>query len=328
MGRPTFDVLGLGVVAIDDVVYVELYPPADGKARIIERVRRPGGLAGAALAAAANLGSHVAYAGRLGSDPLSAEARRALVAAGIDVTHVVTEPQARPYASVVVVDRTARTRAVMFEKAACGGAHPDLPDASVIRRARVLLIDGYGVDGMLRAARIAREGGAAVVADIEDEDVGVVADALIRAADHVVMSMRTAQRITQAASPDEATAGLWSAHLRALVLTDGARGAWFRTGHGSPVILQPVFVVDARDTTGCGDAFHGAYAHAIAHGATVGDAVRLASAAAAALSESEGTDHLPPTHARVMRLLERGTVGPSRSPLPANPRQDPKERHT
>jgi sulfofructose kinase len=52
--------------------------------------------------------------------------------------------------------------------------------------------------------------------------------------------------------------------------------------------------VQARDTTGCGDVFHGAYALALAEGAAVEDAARLATAAAALKAErGSGWESMP-----------------------------------
>src|SRR5207253_1049385 len=68
---PTFDILGLGCVAIDDLLYVDSYPLADTKVQVRRRERQCGGLTGTALVAAARLGSKCAYAGTLGEDELS-----------------------------------------------------------------------------------------------------------------------------------------------------------------------------------------------------------------------------------------------------------------
>jgi hypothetical protein len=51
----SFDILGVGCVAVDDLVYVEDYPAADSKTQIIERERQCGGLTATALVAAARL---------------------------------------------------------------------------------------------------------------------------------------------------------------------------------------------------------------------------------------------------------------------------------
>ena len=58
-------VLGLGAIAVDDLLYVDHYPAADSKMIIAGRKRQGGGLAGTALVAAARLGVSAAYAGLL-----------------------------------------------------------------------------------------------------------------------------------------------------------------------------------------------------------------------------------------------------------------------
>ena len=68
------DILGFGSVAVDELLYVDAFPPADGKVRVSGRERRCGGLAGVALLAAARLGARCAYAGRLGTDTASLSA--------------------------------------------------------------------------------------------------------------------------------------------------------------------------------------------------------------------------------------------------------------
>jgi sugar/nucleoside kinase (ribokinase family) len=62
------DVLGLGAVAVDDLVYLAEYPRPDSKVRVIRRERHAGGLTGTALVAASRMGRRCAYGGVLG-DP-------------------------------------------------------------------------------------------------------------------------------------------------------------------------------------------------------------------------------------------------------------------
>ena len=47
------DILGLGGVAVDDLLYVDGYPPADSKTPVARRERQCGGLTATALVAAA-----------------------------------------------------------------------------------------------------------------------------------------------------------------------------------------------------------------------------------------------------------------------------------
>lgn len=66
-----YDVLGLGVLAVDELPYVEHYPPPDTKTPVLHRERQAGGLTGTALVAAARLGAKCTYAGMMGHDDLS-----------------------------------------------------------------------------------------------------------------------------------------------------------------------------------------------------------------------------------------------------------------
>ena len=51
------DILGFGALAVDDLLYVDEYPSADSKVRVMRRERQCGGLTGTALVAAARLQS-------------------------------------------------------------------------------------------------------------------------------------------------------------------------------------------------------------------------------------------------------------------------------
>jgi len=64
-------------------------------------------------------------------------------------------------------------------------------------------------------------------------------------------------------------------------VTLGEKGSlWLMPGMEKPG-LRPAFPVEATNTTGAGDVFHGAYALALAEGQGVEDALRFASAAGA-----------------------------------------------
>jgi sulfofructose kinase len=78
---------------------------------------------------------------------------------------------------------------------------------------------------------------------------------------------------------DEALAKLARFGCRVVAVTRGHDGvSWIENGG---LHRQPAYPVDAVDTTGAGDVFHGAYAFALGAGLATGDAVRFAAATAA-----------------------------------------------
>jgi sugar/nucleoside kinase (ribokinase family) len=275
----SLDVLGIGCTAVDDVLFVAALPGEDGKARVLRRARRFGGLTGAALVAAARLGARCAYAGQFGPDEFSRSARENLSREGIDVSNAPLNGEAAVVRSTIVVAEDTGRRNIFFDCSGNIGAHRTLPEDSVILAARVLFIDHYGVEGTLRAARLARANRIAVVADLEEIDAPGTAE-IMELANHLIVPAAFARAFTGASAPETAAAALWRKDRAVVIVTCGSEGCWSVCDGGSPR-HHAAFRVKASDTTGCGDVFHGAYAAALARGDELDARIRFASAAAA-----------------------------------------------
>ncbi|MHB8637401.1 MAG: PfkB family carbohydrate kinase [Fimbriimonadaceae bacterium] len=296
-----FDVLGIGVVSIDDLLYVDKFPAADEKAPVRRHERHCGGLTGTALVAAAKLGARCAFGGLLGFDELSRTVEAGLVRHGVDVSPAVRREDARPVHATIVVGEVGHTRNIFFNVTAPIGADVAGPSEEVIRDSRVLFVDSVGVDGGLRAVEIAHGAGRAVVADFEHDDHPRFAE-LMAQVDHLVLSEGFARQVTGCVSSITATRELWCANRKAVVVTCGAGGVWY-TGDGRDVEAQAAFRVDVVDTTGCGDVFHGAYAAALAQGEALPQRVRFAAAAAALKATKPGGQNGAPTRVQVEQFL-------------------------
>ncbi len=299
-----YDILGLGCVAVDDLLYADAYPVADAKVQIRRRERQCGGVTATALVAAARLGSRCAYGGVLGEDELSLAVVENFHKEGVDLTHLRRRKGARPIHAIVIVDESRRSRTIFYDLEGASGALPDWPPAEVIRAARVLFVDHFGVEGMLRAAGIARAAGIPVVADFETDEGPGFAE-LLAQVDHLIVSREFAERHTEASSPSNAVDRLWNADRKAVMVTCGSEGCWWRAEPGPDEVRhQPAFSVDVVDTTGCGDVFHGAYASALARGLAMEDRVRIATAAAALKATRRGGQAGLPTRFAVEALLQ------------------------
>src|SRR5207302_1014308 len=131
------------------------------------RERQCGGLTATALVAAARLGARAAYAAVLGDDADSCFVIDTLQREKVDTQFVRRRADARPIHSTILVDEANLTRTILFDLTGSTGADPTWPPEEIIRAAKVLYVDHYGIEGMIRAARIARAAGIAVVADLE-----------------------------------------------------------------------------------------------------------------------------------------------------------------
>lgn len=301
VAKNQFDVLGMGAVAVDEFLYVDHYPRPDEKVRVLRHARQCGGQTGTALVTVARLGRRAGYIGmlgdsRAGGDELSRAVADCFEHEGVDLTHHICRPDAGVCHSTIIVDQATKSRTILAHIEGHVGADPLFPSEDVIRSAAVLLVDHHGLDGTLRAARIARDAGIAVVGDIERADPmpggrDKLAEVLPHI-DHLVVPLGFARDWTGLDDAARATARLWEDGIRegvdrsAVVVTCGAAGCWYVDGE-APAHF-PAFDVEVADTTGCGDVFHGAYCVALVEGMGLAERVRFASAAAALKATRRG----------------------------------------
>jgi sugar/nucleoside kinase (ribokinase family) len=300
--RKQFDVLGLGCVAADDTLFVHEFPLPDSKQQVLRRERHCGGLTATALVAASRLGARAAYAGALDDDPDSRFVLNTLRREGVDIRHVVRRRGIRPVRSVILVESRTGSRTILYDVVGTLGADPRRPAARVILATRVLLVDRWGLPGMIRAARLARRHGIPVVADLETFRLPRFEE-LFNLSDHLIVSENFAEQYTGAPTAAGGVERLWREDRAVVVVTCGARGCWWRDRVGSQPRHLPAFPVAAVDTTGCGDVFHGAYAVGLARGLAIEECLRLAAAAAALKATRPGGQAGIPPEAVVRRFL-------------------------
>jgi len=295
------DVLGFGYAVVDELLFVDSYPHPDTKTVVNERIIAVGGLTATALIAASRLGGRCAYAGVLGPDADSRSILDVLEEEGIDACHVRQLADARPACSAIIVDTSRKTRTILYDKSSAVGPSAAMIDPELVHSTRVLFVDHHGIEGMTRAADLARRAGIPVVGDFERVDV-IGLDGLMALVDHLIVPVHFAREITNESNPRDAVVALLPGREVAVV-TCGADGGWYagpNTGGPEP---YDVFAVDAVDTTGCGDVFHGAYAWALATGHDVTSRIRYAAAAAALKATAAGGHRAIPDRAAVEQQM-------------------------
>jgi sulfofructose kinase len=146
----SIDILGLGCVAVDDLLYVPSFPVANTKVRVLSWERQCGGLTGAALVTAARFGARCAFGGVLGLDELSHVIEENFLNEGVEVKFAPRAMDASVVHATVIVAVETGTRNIFYRINGRLGADDLLPTESVIRSARVLFLDHYGMVGNLR----------------------------------------------------------------------------------------------------------------------------------------------------------------------------------
>lgn len=278
-----------GIGVLDQVWELPALPTAPGK-YIASGLRVVGGgMAANAAVAIATLGGQAAWCGRLGADEAGAALLAALRRHGVDTRGVTVAEEARSPTSAVLLDGEGERILAVFPGA---GLPEDAPIPSdVLEGAGAVLADPRWIGGAERLFALAARRGLPRVFDADIAPPAALHH-LARQAEHVIFSERG---LVAFCGHADAQAGLAEAAAMLpgqVAVTLGARGSlWWRKGRAVPLGAPRV---QARDTTGCGDVFHGAYALALAEGAAVMDAARLATAAAALkAARGSGWDSMP-----------------------------------
>jgi sulfofructose kinase len=277
--RVQWDILGLGIAAVDDLLYVDRYPQPDTKVAVRARQRQGGGLTATALVAAARLGARAAYGGVLGDDELSRFTLRELEREGVDCAPVLHASEGGPCHSIVVVDRSTGSRTILYSTEHVLSRQPNEVNDDLIRQCRLLFVDYTTGYGGLRAVQVAHELGIETVGDIERLTVPG-AEELLPEIDHLIVGIELASLVTGETDPEHMVRALSSSGQVCCAVTAGDRGCWYAE-RGAAVRHVPAHRVTVVDTTGCGDVFHGAYAACISQGEAVARAIEIAGATAA-----------------------------------------------
>jgi sugar/nucleoside kinase (ribokinase family) len=74
-----------------------------------------------------------------------------------------------------------------------------------------------------------------------------------------ILPLAAARGLTGMSEPGDVLRALGDLCPGQVLVTDGIQGSWALDRESGGIIHQPAFVVDAVDTTGCGDAFHAGY---------------------------------------------------------------------
>jgi sulfofructose kinase len=288
------DLLCVGIACYDLIFQVDHHPEPDEKAGAYGFMQCGGGTAANAAVAAARLGHRVAYAGYLGNDLYGQRHVDELEAESVD-TQLVVRGDAATSLSAILVKPDGRRTIVNYKEEVL--LHPDSLDLSQWQ-AKAVLFDGHHQEYALAVADWAEGRGIPTVIDADRAHAGSVA--LAARVDYLVASERFADEYTHERDPEKAALALLDLAPN-VIITLGERGLiWRNRRHGGRF---PAFVVDAIDTTGAGDAFHGAFAAGIAAGYEWDHLLSYASATGALCATVTGARTGMPSREAVMALL-------------------------
>lgn len=291
----TVDAVFVGSATLDALALVGRFPSADERVLADEIAYAGGGPAATAAVAAARLGVSTAFVGSVGDDANGRMILQGLSDEGVDVSGVSVCAGRSSASSVVVVDRTAGTRAI------CNRPGPD-PDLSVgldlIGAAAVVHVDHVGWAPVSRAGVLRAE-------SVLSVDAGNPIEGFSPAGVGLYVPTVEALRSLHGKLPvPELLAAAISAGCATVVATDGARGSFAMTADGRTTHV-PAHTTEIVSTLGAGDVFHGALVAAVVRGLALEDQLACANITAALACRGLDGRSTIPTWTEVADLMSR-----------------------
>jgi sulfofructose kinase len=296
-------VLCVGMAVWDRILSLPGLPTAPIKVYASDLTETGGGPAATAACAIARLGGTPRLVARVGADAVGGQIIEELDRLGVATRFVARLNGARSAVSSVAVEPGGERLILAFPGQGLG-VPPDWVDWDAA-------FDGIGcvladVGWPPGAERALREAAARSIPSVLDADLSpnLAAAALVPLADHVVFSAPGLAMLAEEEDPTRALA-------KAVARRGGYRGSVgvTRAEHGYRWLDAkgdwscPGYPVQVVDTLGAGDVFHGAYALALAEGATLAEAARFANAAAALKCTRRGGRLGAPVRAEVEALI-------------------------
>ena len=248
------DVLCVGHACYDLVFSVEKHPQSDEKIFADNLVACGGGPAANAACAVSRLGLTSAFAGYLGQDLYGEMHLQEFLQHHVDTHLIVRDSSPTPLSTVLV--KPDGKRSLINYKGSTKPLAADAIDFSSIK-AKAILFDGHEPYVSFALVKRARQQGVSTILDAGSMHEGT--SQLWNQVDYLVASEKFA---CQFAGDVQTALKHLAKQAPAVVITLGEKGLIWQRGNQTGKLAA--FPVKAIDTTGAGDAFHGAFAAAVA----------------------------------------------------------------
>lgn len=304
------DVVGLGVATLDILSLVDHFPSGEEIQRAEDMILQGGGPVATAIVALARLGARTAMLDAVGDDW-----RGDLIAAELEHEGVATRHLRRcagctSAMACVLVRKADGARTIVYLPGTTSELQAEDLPRHAIESARAIHVNGRHAAACRQACQWARQSGVLVSFDGGAGRYRPEMHGLVPLADVCIVAREFAERYTMESDLTAAAARLVSDGPRLVVITDGLRGSWVYPA-GRPGFHQPAYPLPQTvDTTGCGDAYHGAFLFALLQHMRPEAAAAFASAAAALNARRLGGRAGLPSRAEVEAFLAERGVNP------------------
>ncbi len=277
------DIVGIGMNVLDMLIRLPHMPTWENTGTPSSTLIDGGGLVATALVTAQKFGLSTAFIGTSGSDQMGEIKHQLLARYDVNLDHTIIMPYPENQICVVYIDEKSGER--HFSVRDNFWDHfltPDQLDRDFIIQADYLHLDGYHPEAAGQAARWMHEAGKQVMFDAGRTNEKQLGDAnfrLVQQTDILISGSGYLRALTTIDDVFEAGRKALELGPRIVVQTEGSDGSYTITAEEH--FHTPAYPVEAIDTTGAGDVFHGAYLYGLSQRWDVRRIAKFATAAAA-----------------------------------------------
>ena len=298
------NIVGIGANVCDTLITVPNYPKEDTKLRADAVVQSGGGPCATGIVAASKLGEKCAYIGTLTDDSAGKFLMADLEKYGVSTEFVTINPGFTSFSSFIWLSKESTSRTCVFHKGDIPEWRLNEEQEKAVINAKILMIDGNEMNAALQGVKLAKKNKTKVLYDAGGLYAGV--ENLLPYSDILIPSEEFALGHTKAENAKDAAKNLFDKYTpEIVVITQGKKGGIIYDG--KEIKEYPAFLVDAVDSNGSGDVFHGAFAFCVASGYNYYDACVFSSAVSALKCTKIGARNGVPTYNETVKFLkERG----------------------
>jgi sugar/nucleoside kinase (ribokinase family) len=262
------DIIGLGTVAMDVILQVDSLPKEDGFAVIKEKNYLDGGSATNAIVQAGRLGAECGFISQIGDDEVGNAIKNGLDKENINTSSLVVKKNGTSLHTTIVVGENGKK----FILLNMGDAFLSLDKKDVninfIKSAKIFYTDLLPGEASIYALAEAKKAGLKTVFNLQIgiplmEQFGVKKDDMLNALANVDVFAPCRESFTQLTGTEDYNAGIKSFmqnYKGLLLLTLGSEGSI--ATDGKQTVKVPAKMIAAKDTTGAGDSYIGAFTFA------------------------------------------------------------------
>ncbi len=301
--KKRFDLIGLGVSTLDLLMLADELPGEESVQRAHRSALQGGGPVATAMVTAARLGSVTAMIDKIGDDWRGRLIVNELREENVSSEHILVDPGATSSIASITVRSRDGARAIIYSPGDCGELQPEELPVDAISGTRFLHMNGRHWEACLKAARIARDNGVRVSFDGGAYRLRDDMHLLLEMTDICIVARQFAFAFSGAEDVETAAARLLRTGPEIVVITAGKEGSWVFSKGGDRFHQAAYEIGQVVDTTGAGDAYHGAFLHGLATGLDVRGCAALASAVAAMNTTQLGGRGALPTFAEAVMFM-------------------------